>query len=103
MNPIFASDLAHMHADFGGAVVWGAYRTTGTLATATDDLVSEDGYAIIRGETPMLVYTASTLPGLKRRDVLQITDVMGQTADYQVNHVDLLADGLPARAYLEKL
>lgn len=97
MNPIFASDLKHMMADFGQPVVWGAYSTTGNLAVATQDLVSEDGYAIVRGETPALTFALADLPGLKRKDILTVAGV-----SYRVKHVDLEGDGLVATAYLER-
>jgi hypothetical protein len=97
VNPIFANDLVHLVADFGGRVTWGAYVTTGILTIATDDQVNEDGYAIVRGETPVLTYATSTLPGLKGRDLITY-----EGTDYNVNRVDLLEDGLRAKAFLEK-
>lgn len=96
MNPIFASDLAFMMADFGQAVAWGGFSTTGNLTVATEDLVSQDGFAIVRGETLSLVYRRTDLPGLKRREILTIDSV-----PYLVRHIDLAGDGLQATAYLE--
>lgn len=97
MNPIFANDLPFMLADFGQEVVWGSYKTTGILSMATEDQVNDDGFAIVRGETPALQYANTALPGLKRRDVL----THGGTP-YRVRHVDLEGDGLHAIAYLER-
>jgi hypothetical protein len=97
MNPIFASDLARMTADFGQAVVWGAYSTTGNLEVATEDLVAEDGFAIVRGETPALTHAVASLPGLKRKDTLTVGGIA-----YRVKHLDLEGDGLVGIAYLER-
>lgn len=97
MNPIFANDLAHMLADFGGRVAWGAYVTTGILSMSTEDLISDDGFAIVRGETPVLTFATQALPGLKGRDLIQY-----EGSDYRVRRVDLVEDGLRARAYLER-
>lgn len=96
MNPVFASDLQHMTADFGQAVVWGTYTTMGNLEVATQDLVAEDGFAIVKGETPALTHARAALPGLKRKDTLTVGGVA-----YRVKHVDLEGDGLLAIAYLE--
>ncbi len=96
MNPIFASDLQRMTADFGQVATWGAFTTTGVLEIATEDLVSEDGFAIVRGETPAFSFPRADLPGLKRKDVLVIAGT-----SYRVKHLDLVADGLLATAYLE--
>ena len=96
MNPIFASDFPSLLADFGQPVVWGALTTIGILCVATEDLVSEDGFAIIRGETHSLQYFAISLPGLKRREVLTVG-----AASFRVRHVVLEGDGLHAIAYME--
>lgn len=96
MNPIFSSDLKLMMADFGQAVVWGAYSTTGILSVSTQDFVSEGGLAIVRGETLELAYPAADLPGLKAKAILSVGGV-----DHRVKHVDLEGDGLVAHAYLE--
>lgn len=96
MNPIFANDLASMMADFGQAVVWGSYVTTGILSVSTEDLVNDDGFAIVRGETPNLEYAASALPGLKRKEALTVGGV-----SFRVQHIDFKSDGLLALAYLE--
>lgn len=96
MNPVFANDLTHMMADFGQTVVWGAFTTTGILSVATEDLVAQDGLAIVRGETPTLTYRRTDLPGLKARSILSI-----EVQAYIVRHIDLEGDGLQATAYLE--
>ena len=98
MNPLFASDLKYMTAlpDHGQAVVWGAYATTGNLGVSTEDLAAEDGFLVVRGETPALTFERATLPGLKRKDTLTVGGV-----SYRVKHVDLEGDGLVAIAYLE--
>lgn len=97
MNPVFANDLKLMMADFGQVATWGTYSTTGILNVATNDLVNESGYAIIRGETPTFTYPAADLPGLKARHPLVI-----EGATYTVQHLDLEGDGQVAVAYLEK-
>ncbi len=96
MNPIFASDLQFMTADFGEEIVWGAFRTMGNVSRATEDLVAEDGFAIVRGETPVISYATAALPGLKGKAILTVAGV-----SHRVRHVDLEGDGLHALAYLE--
>ena len=96
MNPTFANDLQFMMADFGQTVVWGAFSTTGILSVSTQDLVSEDGFAIVRGETPVISYAAAALPGLKGKAILTVAGV-----PHRVKRVDLEGDGLHALAYLE--
>lgn len=96
MNPVFASDLQLILADCGLPVVWGAFNTSGLLDFATEDFVAEDGYAIIRGETPTLTYFTPSLPGLKAKDIISVGGV-----SYKVRRVNLVGDGLQAIAYLE--
>ena len=94
---IFEDDLKYLTRDFGKPVVFGVYTTKGILALATEDMVNDDGFAIIRGETPALTYAFSDLPGLKRRSAITIAGV-----PYTVNRVDLEGDGAVAVAYLER-
>lgn len=96
MNPIFTSDLQFMTADFGQDIVWGSFSTKANLIKATEDLVAEDGFAIVRGETPVISYAAAALPGLKGKAVLTVAGV-----PHRVKRVDLEGDGLHALAYLE--
>ena len=96
MNPVFASDLQFMTADFGQEIVWGAFRTKANVGKSTEDLVAEDGFAIVRGETPVISYATTTLPGLKGKAILTVDGV-----SHRVRHVDLEGDGLHALAYLE--
>lgn len=94
---VFESDLRYLTHDFGKPVVFGVYTTKGILALATDDMVNDDGFAIIRGETPALTFATSDLPGLKRRSAITVAGVA-----YTVNRVDLEGDGAVSVAYLER-
>ncbi len=98
---LLASDLARAMADPSGdtvPVVWGAISCNGILDTATEDFVSADNILVVRGETPVLTYLLTDLPGLKAKDE-PIVD--GQS--YRVKHISIQSDGLAASAYLESL
>ena len=88
-------DLRAMMADFGVALAFGAYTSTGLLGIATVEDTLESGSSIIAGTSRVVTFPAETLPGLKIGSGLTVAGVV-----YPVKDFKLVGDGRVAKAFL---
>lgn len=94
------SDLQAELAATPGAIpgTFGSFTAIGILGVASETFTTQSGLAVIQGQTWTWVYANPDFPGLQSSSVITIA-----TFRYAVRHIDIKADGLHSKAFMERL
>lgn len=102
-NALFASDLALILRDGAGMaspMTSGAVMATGILGVASETFTTQSQLSVIQGETWTAIYAPTDFAAAP----IVNGGVISFGADrFMVRHIDNMADGLHAKAYMEKL